>query len=193
MTSETLTNTEAIQLYTEIGNYERHFNNVQSIYRGMASSWLLAAFGAIGFILFSKDTPHGLSLDLLIAYIALFCGIGLLLLWNLDINVYHRLLISCFDAGCRFEENCQNMISLPKIRSNMLNDNEYINRGLRHFYLLAIFCQILIATCFIYRAGQATPCSIELFAAGSLLLFVMFACAYMNKTTKQIAPRPLQP
>jgi hypothetical protein len=35
----------------ECGEQERHFGNLQGIYRGLASTWLLAMCGGIGFIL----------------------------------------------------------------------------------------------------------------------------------------------
>jgi hypothetical protein len=39
---------------TEIGLNERHFNQLQSSYRTLASQWLLAAFAGIGFVISSN-------------------------------------------------------------------------------------------------------------------------------------------
>ena len=38
------------KIVEEIGEEERHFNDIQVRYRNMASAWLLATFGAIGFV-----------------------------------------------------------------------------------------------------------------------------------------------
>jgi len=54
------------KFYTEIGALERHFNQLQNHYRTLASTWLLAAFAAIGFLI----SQQGLivSIDVLLSY-----------------------------------------------------------------------------------------------------------------------------
>ena len=39
------------RIVEEIGREERHFNDLQSRYRNMASVWLLATFSAVGFVI----------------------------------------------------------------------------------------------------------------------------------------------
>jgi hypothetical protein len=77
--------------FVELGNYERHFNEMQSRYRALASTWLLATFVGGGFILSQKTFEVPLSRDLAVATLALFGAFGIGLLWNLDLMVYHRL------------------------------------------------------------------------------------------------------
>jgi hypothetical protein len=81
----------------ECGEEERHFNNLQSVYRGIASTWLLATFGAVGFLLFNKD---GELIHPGIAAAVCFAGtFGIVLIWKLDLDVYHRLLVAVFREG----------------------------------------------------------------------------------------------
>src|SRR5690348_6386881 len=80
----------------ECGEEERHFNQLQSVYRGIASTWLLATLGAVGYLLFSKDTrgtdPRYIHLFSSVICFLGACGIGLI--WVLDLRVYHRLLVA---------------------------------------------------------------------------------------------------
>lgn len=57
------------KIASEIGVAERHFNDLQTGYRNMASGWLLATFGGIGFAV--TQTLHiGFDRELLVAAIA---------------------------------------------------------------------------------------------------------------------------
>src|SRR5262245_38062724 len=84
------------KLITEIGVQERHFNGLQSTYRNMASGWLLATFGGMGFALTQKIT---VDYELLLAAMAVAGSAGIVLLWTLDLMVYQRLLDACFAEG----------------------------------------------------------------------------------------------
>lgn len=112
--SDKLTNTEAVALLQEMGNYERHFNQLQSTYRGFASAWLLAAFGAMGFILTQSGSPK-LPAHMLVGAVALAACIGIVLLWIMDVLVYHRLLEKCFDSA----EELENKHPVPASRKRM--------------------------------------------------------------------------
>ena len=108
------------EVYTEIGASERHFNHLEHQYRLLASTWLLATFVAMGYLLInmevSKDdwlTPHR---DLVIGGIALLGAIGIRLIWILDVRVYHQLLDACFVEGMRLEHEHD---WLPSVRLNM--------------------------------------------------------------------------
>jgi len=104
------------KLFLFISEEERHFNDLQSKYRMMASGWLLASFGAIGFVI-SEVADIGVPPLILIAGIAAAGAVGILLLWVVDLLVYHRLLDACFIEGLKLEESCQWM---PPFRHNMM-------------------------------------------------------------------------
>ena len=46
-----LSQDQVIQLVNHIGDQEKHFNGLETQYRLLASTWLLASLGAIGFLL----------------------------------------------------------------------------------------------------------------------------------------------
>ena len=104
----------AWRVVQECGEEERHFNQLQSVYRGVASTWLLATFAAVGYLLFDKDgrlSHPGVS-----AVVCFAGAFGIGLIWNLDLNVYHRLLVAVFTEGHALEKH---FTFLPKFRTNM--------------------------------------------------------------------------
>jgi len=118
------------KLVTEIGVQERHFNGLQSTYRYMASAWLLATFGAMGFALTQKIAV-AIDYELLLAGMALAGCAGIVLLWILDMLVYQRLLDACFVEGLILEKQHS---WLPSLRSNMIASQ----RGRRPVFLLRV-------------------------------------------------------
>jgi hypothetical protein len=129
-------------MYQEIGAIERHFNELESGYRTMASTWLLAAFGSIGFILTVNSGALAWK-DLVIGGIGFSASVGLYLLWTLDLLVYHRLLDSAFIEGKRLEAKHK---WLPQVRHNMmrLQGGKGVMQKLVLFYLLST--EVMLAT-----------------------------------------------
>lgn len=105
----------ARQIFAEIGTAERHFNEVQSRYRAMASTWLLAGFAGMGFVATNKDLP--LPYQPIVFGIGLAAATGISLIWILDEIVFRNLLGAYFIEGLRFE---QRYPELPQARHNML-------------------------------------------------------------------------
>lgn len=106
-----------LELFIELGNSERHFNELESRYRSLASTWLLATFAGIGFVI---SEPIDISFDRLLAItgIGIAGSIGIMFLWNLDLMVYHKLLNAVFIEGLKLEEKYE---WLPAVRTNMRN------------------------------------------------------------------------
>lgn len=100
----------------EIGQAERHFNDIEARYRLLASTWILAAFAAMGFV--CKTTGLPFSRELLLIAIGIAASAGVQLLWVIDIFVYHRLLDANFAEGCRLEATHP---ELPQVRWAMFN------------------------------------------------------------------------
>lgn len=133
------------KLVQEIGEHERHFNEVQHQYRALASGWVLAMFAGVQFVL----TKWGLlpvSSEVLLASLGLGGAVGITQLWNLDIRVYHQLLEAHFVEGLRLEEENP---WLPQVRSGMLRSQDPGDRGVLGrvvwFYLVANSVALLIA------------------------------------------------
>jgi len=104
------------KFYTEIGALERHFNQLQNHYRTLASTWLLAAFAAIGFLISQQGLIVSIDVLLLVAGIGIAAGIGITLLWNLDLMAYHPLLFAYFSEGLNLERE---YTWLPQARTNI--------------------------------------------------------------------------
>lgn len=126
---------------TEIGEQERHFNNLESEYRKLASTWLLAFFTAIGFIL---GTDAIVMKEFFIAGISLAGAVGIFLLWIIDLLVYHRLLHACFEEGKRLEES---NFWLPRMRTRMTTSVKGgdVTPRIIWFYIIGISIPLLIA------------------------------------------------
>src|SRR5687768_6564323 len=145
---------DVIELLNHISEQEKHFNGLETQYRLLASTWLLASLGAIGFLLKSET---GLSLDqnklLLIGAIGCVSSIGIILLWILDIKVYHKLLNSVFIRGVLMEIEYP---WLPKIRTDMLlsQDTGDVTRNTSLYYVFSTaFLQIIAIASFVAFYG----------------------------------------
>ena len=53
--------------YCELGKREQHFNNIQTRYRALASTWALAALAGIGFAI--KEKPDIMPTQLLVSFL----------------------------------------------------------------------------------------------------------------------------
>jgi hypothetical protein len=124
------------QIMHETYESERHFNDLVTKYRLLASQWLLAAFAGIGFIM---TTDPNLDFDKLwlVTGICYISAIGIWQLWRMDLLVYHRLLSACFSAGVDMENHHE---FLPGIKNRMLNTvpEKDVTHVLFYFYFLSI-------------------------------------------------------
>jgi len=117
-----LTKADILQLVNHIGDQEKHFNGLETQYRLLASSWLLASLGAMGYLMQNdKSTWLLINVCLLISAIGFVASIGIILWWILDMKVYHKLLHCVFIQGILLEQKHD---WLPKIRTDMLLSQE---------------------------------------------------------------------
>lgn len=143
------------KITTEIGATERHFNGIESTYRNIASGWLLATLGGIGFAV-TQDLKIDVAREVLIAAVALGGSGGIVLLWILDLLVYHRLLQSVFVEGLILEGRYP---WLPPFRHNMLASQHGAGVQFREagFYMLPVVVLLAVASgalgLWLYRVG----------------------------------------
>ncbi len=137
------------EVVKECGEEERHFNNLQSVYRGIASTWLLGTFGAVGYLLFNKDSGQSEHHELLASLICLAGAFGVAMLWMLDLGVYHRLLVAVFEEGHELEKEFP---WLPRFRTNMAvrprQQEDPVLRKLGYYYLGTIGVVLIAALWF---------------------------------------------
>jgi len=124
--------------------YERHFNQMQTTYRTLASTWLLGLFAAAGFLLGGKDSRLPLDANGVLALLGLLAAVGITLLWMLDLRVYAGLLRAYFDAGVALEAQHP---WLPAVRSAMLRDTR--NRGpgprVARYYIAGTIASLVVS------------------------------------------------
>lgn len=131
------------KMYTHIREIENQFNSLQSTYRSLASTWLLATFGGTGFVL-TETIEWVFDEALIIGFIGVAGSIGIVLLWLIDIMVYQRLLHAAFVTGVKLEERYP---WLPPIRHIMMDSQ--IGGSVRYrvvwYYIAGAVMPLLIA------------------------------------------------
>jgi hypothetical protein len=105
-------------LYNQLKLHKTYCSSMQSKYRALTSTWLLAAFLGIGYVL-SRDHQVVLPFNIFLAVIVLsFLGsFGITLLWFLDVVLYQRLWLACVVELARLEHKHR---WLPRINLNIL-------------------------------------------------------------------------
>ena len=146
--------------------YEKHFNLIQAGIRGLASTWMLAAFGGFSFFLHpevSKDSVYTLNLGALptgayygLGTVGLLSFAGLLVLWTLDQLVYHRLLLSGFLVGLCLEYVDRDIPPVRWVMAASDRGREVTARVLL-FYMLPMVALFLIGVAGAAFAWRGSP------------------------------------
>lgn len=99
------------EIYAQSIASMEHFNGTQAEYRKLASTWLLAALGAIGFVLMTLEPARaaqaiGVWFHPLLGAggLGVLASVGIGLIWQLDMTVYHRLLQAHFYTVIKLEK-----------------------------------------------------------------------------------------
>ena len=163
------------KIVQECGEEERHFNTLQSVYRGVASSWLLATFAAVGFLMFDKD-GHVVH-SWLAPAVCILGALGVSLLWMLDLHIYHRLLVSAFEQGRALELK---FAWLPQIRNTMLTLTQHsVRKRLAWYYFFTTLGPA--------SAGVALFCWHQYYRSAFVSLVLWSAvAAYLLKKTRDV-------
>ena len=99
-----------IELIKLITAAEHHFNDLCFKIRGLASTWLLATFAGVGFLL-TNETPHAPNLVLVLCWAG---TLGIFVLWLLDLQIYQKMLNAWFDSRLDIEH--RHLADFPQIR-----------------------------------------------------------------------------
>ena len=144
MTKKDLSFEQLMEIYNHIGEEERHFNSLELEYRKLTSHWLLVSLGAIGFVLSKKEVVP-INIWALVIGICVAATIGILVIWFLDMRVYHELLHAAFREGVRLEREFPEF--LPQIRNNMVKSQQGgdIIKRVMLYYFFSILLLIVIA------------------------------------------------
>ena len=104
-------------MYSQLKTHKDHFSNMQNRYRTMSSSWVIAGFIGIGFLLSRHDLDLPFDSLLVIAILSICIAIGISLLWHLDIVLYQKLWLGSVVEMARLEKNHK---WLPKVNLSVL-------------------------------------------------------------------------
>lgn len=177
-----LSNADAATALAHLTEAEQHFNNVQSAYRGLASTWLLAAFAGMGFVL-TKDDPR-----LLVQMTAVAAATGIGVLWMLDQLAYLQLLNTSYDEARKWEKRYPALPQVRQSRKNLLP----VGQLTAVFYLLLMVAPLLAGLLLHApkEAGSLFCCSTSYLAlAGFLLgLATIIPCFYTHRLVSVFGP-----
>lgn len=140
-----------VKLYLAIGETERHFNTIQSNYRLLASTWTLACFTGIGFVLTSTTLPTTLDRELICIGIAFSGSVSVLILWHVDIFVYQRLLSAFYNEGRVMEAM---LPWLSQVRNETRRTfKRTLSRSISLYYVLLFAFLCVVAIIFSVRSN----------------------------------------
>jgi drug/metabolite transporter (DMT)-like permease len=92
---------QALEALSLLDERERHYDSLETRYRILASTWLLASFAGIGTILTTSDLP--IQKEILVFATGIATSLGIQLLWVIDLLVYRKLSDDNFLEGVRIE------------------------------------------------------------------------------------------
>jgi|GEM_PF-2082590 len=125
-----------MRLVEQITSQENHFNDLQTQYRKLASTWLLASFAACGYILKSSDLPY--NEWYFVFGIAMAASVGLSILWMLDLTVYQRLLAAYFLQGVKLELEYYQWLTPSRINIVRSQRTGEVTSKMQYFYFFSI-------------------------------------------------------
>ena len=173
---------EVMKLIDHIGDQEKHFNSLETEYRKLASQWLLVALGAIGFVL-SRENEMFIPPFILVICIAVTASIGILILWLLDLKVYHELLHAAFKEGVKLEQEYDD---LPQIRTNMVKSQtggDVIKRVI-YYYFFSILLLMIIANISVWLVVQSKLLNVCINMASVVLIFFILRLMICKRIRK---------
>lgn len=182
MTKKDLSFDQLMEIYNHIGEEERHFNGLELEYRKLASHWLLVTLGAIGFVLSKKEVVP-INIWVLVIGICIAASVGILVIWFLDMKVYHELLHAAFREGVRLEKEFPTL--LPQIRNNMVKSQlggDIIKRVmLYYFFSILLLASIANISVWMFTPGNPGFC-VGVNVASTLLIILAFMVMRVKST-----------
>jgi hypothetical protein len=164
-------------LYLSIGEAERKLGESQNTYRTLASTWMLATMGAIGYVLSTASFEVGINKYLVCWLLALAGAVSIVVIWLLDMRVYQRLLARFYAEGRAMELGEP---WLPQVR----NQTRLYFKGwlplIVSIYYVLLFAFLWAVACFFLGWSQeiAKGCD-RLVMAIVMALLGMGAAAYI--------------
>ncbi len=176
---------QALTELSRLTSSEQHFDEMKSGCRVLASTWLLATFGAMGFSL--TQTLHAaLPTEVVTLALGVAGAIGIFLLWILDLLVYHRLLDASFTEALKLETAFP---QVPQVRHGMVASQPGGQTPLYEewFYIGGVVAPVAFSGALFIRW-----CSAMESAAGMVAAIVLLAClAGAVVFMRRMSPNPV--
>ena len=172
-------------LYMILREHKDHFSTMQNRYRALTSTWLLAAFAGMGFLL-SGHSKIELPFNVLFA-IALLClctGFGVTLLWFLDVVLYQRFWISTVVEMARIEEK-HPWITPTSVNTLLIRKSKKYRLFYSYFYIWINGVLLLIAGMASGYYFQDQLATISVLGVG-IILFYSLSAYYMMKKSGEL-------
>ncbi|RDE19442.1 hypothetical protein DV711_11140 [Motiliproteus coralliicola] len=155
---------EIIKTITEA---EHHFNNLCFKIRTLASTWLLATFAGVGFLI-TKTIDQSLSIGDLTVLLCWAGSLGIFTLWILDIQIYQKILNAWFEQRQAIESQHPEFPQLHQAITSTQPGGRATN--LIKLYYIGLFSAPLLLACYICLYKDLA----SVFAFGSIALLVIF-------------------
>jgi len=173
-------NPKAFDIIRLITDSEHHFNDLCFKIRTLASTWLLATFAGVGFVL----TGQGDFVFAKTTVVILICwagAVGVFVLWILDLQVYQKLLNTWFDARKEIEEES---LYLPNMweRMRATQPGGRAANLIRFYYIATCSAPLLFALAIaIEKINRGEGASVILAVATALMLLAsILAIMYLS-------------
>jgi len=126
-------------LYSQLIEGIKHYDNIQTICRSMASTLLLASFAVIGFLFTLKANVLHIDNLICVIFTGVLSLVGITALGLLDLVFQERLLIANFVSAVHLED-CHKW--LPSAHNNMLQKGSHHGSPIRKaiFYVGCSVC-----------------------------------------------------
>lgn len=169
----------AYGLYSNVISQIKHFDNLQTYFRGLASSFSLGAFAAFGFLLSGNNHVEPFSAALPIVVVMMIGLLTVMAMWDLDLVFYERLQSSNLAEAIRLEKAHP---WLPQIHSESLYRYHHDKAGsVLYFYVGSVGA--LIGTCAIIVCYQMRTWEMRGIAVGVAIALFALAYGWMVKMT----------
>jgi hypothetical protein len=181
----------AWKMIGDLSASEQHFNDIKAQCRTLASTWLLAAFGAMGFLL-TNELAVALPTEVVVLAVGFAASTGLTLLWVLDLLVYHRLLDASFVEALKIEEKYP---QLPQVRLNMKRSQPsgQTTNFQVWFYIVAINAPLLFGGLLFSYWCLQFGIALGVAALASLSILIFSVGSFVARGSSNPAVTPLTP
>ncbi|MFA6119330.1 MAG: VirB3 family type IV secretion system protein [Parachlamydiales bacterium] len=96
--------TIAYGMYSALVSYEDHYNDLQTKYKALAITWVLATFVGIGYLVSGFEKDLHIDVLLVISFLSILSAQGVSLLWYLDAGIYESLIFSIWQEIYKLEK-----------------------------------------------------------------------------------------